>query len=96
MIDYCPYASKDSLLRALDDLYRWLLEDRIDTRRAATAAHILEVMAKIQIPSLIEKKIDELGAEAERIRKVIADRIVAQAERARSREVFLIGKNNRL
>jgi len=85
-IDYCPYASKDSLLRALDDLYKWILEDRIDTRRAATGAHILEVMAKIQIPSLIEEKIEELGAEAERTRKALADRIAAEVEKARSRE----------
>jgi hypothetical protein len=35
---------------------------------------------------LIEQKINELEAEAERIRKVIADRIAAQAERARNRE----------
>ena len=64
----------------------WILEDRIDTRRAATAARILEVMAKIQIPSLIEEKIEELGAEAERTRKALADRIAAHADRARNRE----------
>jgi len=69
---------------SLDDLCKWILEDRIDTRRAATAVHILEVIAKIQIPSLIEQKINELEAEAERIRKVIPDRIAAQAERTRS------------
>jgi hypothetical protein len=84
VIDYCPYASKDTLLRALDDLYRWLLEDRIDTRRAATVAHILEIMAKIQTPSLIEEKIDELGAKAERLGKALADRIVAEAETYRT------------
>jgi hypothetical protein len=50
VIDYLPYESKDSLLQDLDDLYEWILCEKIDTRRAATVAHILEVMAKIQIP----------------------------------------------
>ena len=85
-IFYKPSESKENLLKALDDLYIWVLGDKIDTRRAATGAHVLETTAKIKIPSLIEEKINDLERQAERLRKTLADRVAAEADRARNTE----------
>jgi hypothetical protein len=83
---YKPSESKENLLRALDDLTTWVLGDKIDTRRAATVAHVLETTAKVTTPSLIEARINELEAEAHRTRKALADRIAREAEHVRSQQ----------
>jgi len=50
ILDYKPDSPKN-VIRSLIDLYNSLLEDKIERGKAATAAHILEIIAKILISS---------------------------------------------
>jgi hypothetical protein len=70
-INYDPGENRESILKAMLDLYTWLLADEIEARKAATAIHILESIAEIRIPSEWEEDLNELKAEAKRLRDAI-------------------------
>ena len=85
--EYDASDSKENVLRALNDLWKFTAADRVDTRRSGSMAHILDVMAKILMPSIIEDKINELEVEAQRLRKAVADKIAADADRVRMEQL---------
>lgn len=72
VIDYNPDENKETLLRFTREVTKWILEDRLYYRKAATILHAVEIMAELRIPTEIEEDIIELQKQNEEIRELIA------------------------
>lgn len=67
--------NKKGVLRLYRDAIHWTIEGRLPDRRAGVLAHLLDGYMRALMPTVVEERLDDLEKQAQRTRKVIADRI---------------------